>query len=64
MSVQNCICQVSIKNNSTKFLILSKLVANFDFTIVNILLFCYHYFAYGACYKYQIITVLNNYHMF
>ena len=24
----------------------------------------YHYFAYGGCYNYPIITVLNNYHMF
>ena len=68
--IQRCLFIVAfvkyqnIKNNTTKFLTLSKLLANFDFTIVNASLFREHYFAYGGCYKYHIITVLNNYHMF
>ena len=33
--VQSCICQISIKKNSTKFLTLSKFFANFGFTIVK-----------------------------
>ena len=36
MFVHSYIFQKSIKNNLTKFLILSKLFANFDFTIVNV----------------------------
>ena len=32
------ICQISVKNNSTMFLTLSKLFDNFDFTIINVLL--------------------------
>ena len=36
MFVQYYLCQVRIKNNSTKFLTLSKLFANFDFTVVNV----------------------------
>ena len=35
MFVQSCICQISIKKNSTKFLTLSKFFANFGFTIVK-----------------------------
>ena len=37
MFVQSYICQVSVKNNSTKFLTLSKLFANFDFLILQLL---------------------------
>ena len=34
-SVQSCVSQVSIKNNSTKFLTLSQLFANSDFIILT-----------------------------
>ena len=57
-------CQVSIKINSAKFLFLNKLFINFDFPIVNVSLFCQHCFAYGPCYKYYVIPVLNNYLVF
>ena len=40
MFFQSRICQESIKNNSTKFLTLSKLFANLDFKIVNVSLIC------------------------
>ena len=36
MFVQSCICPVSIKNDSTNFLTLSKFFANLDFTGVNV----------------------------
>ena len=57
MIVQSCICQVSIKNNLSNFLTLSKIFANFGFTIVNVSLFRLLYFACGGCYKYHVIIV-------
>ena len=54
MFVQSCICQVSIKISSTKFL----KVSNFDFIIVSVSL------VVNITSSEVAITVLNNYHMF
>ena len=60
MFVQNWICQVSIKSNSTKILTLSKLFTNFDFTIANASLFCYVTLRMEeGYYKCHIITCFN-----
>ena len=64
MFIQSSIFEASIKNNLTKFLTLSRFFVNFEYKIVNVSLFRWHYFVYGGYYKYRIITGLNNYHMF